>query len=245
MASVALHTFSALHTFTLARAPAPSPTARHVERGRLAKHPPLSRLLRREPRVAQRLAGSTRMARAFFQGTLTAQTYAEGLARLYPVYATIESVLASVGRDDRLNAFDLPDVFRARAILADLRYFGVAPEPIRPGASVAYFEHVRRLADESPTLLVAHAYVRYMVDLTGARIARRLAQRVLQLPPREGLAYLSFPAIAKPDGFREDFRRRLDAFPRDRAEALGIVGEATIACALDRELASELWDERR
>ncbi|MCW5831990.1 MAG: biliverdin-producing heme oxygenase [Labilithrix sp.] len=242
MATVALHTFSRERA-----APPPEPPAspRHAKRGRLAKPAPLSRLLRREPQVAQRLAGSTRMARAFFRGSLTAATYAESLARLYPVYATLESVLASVGRDDPLNAFDLPDVFRARAILSDLRYFGVAPEPIRPGASAAYFEHIRRLADETPNLLVAHAYVRYMVDLAGARIARRLAQRALQLPAREGLAYLSFSAIAKPDGFREDFRRRLDAFPRDEAEARGIVGEATIACALDRELADELWDERR
>jgi hypothetical protein len=38
-------------------------------------------------KVTHRLVESTRLARAFLRGTLTAKTYAEGLARRYPVAA--------------------------------------------------------------------------------------------------------------------------------------------------------------
>lgn len=203
----------------------------------------LSKRLRRETKVAHRLVESTRLARAFFRGTLTAATYAEGLARIYPVYATMEAALAAASYDDRLHAFHLPPVFRSAAILADLRYFGVAPEPIRPGASAAYFSHVRRIADETPALLVAHAYVRFMADVSGGLIAGKIAQRVLKLPTKEGLAFLSFPKIASPSSFRADFRRRLDAFPRDESEALALVAEANVAFELNRHLADELWEE--
>jgi heme oxygenase len=204
---------------------------------------PLSKRLRRETKIAHRLVESTKLARAFFRGALTGKTYAEGLARLYPVYATMETVLASAHRDDRLRAFDLPTVYRSAAILADLRYFGVAPDPIRNGASTAYFERVRRIADETPALLVAHAYVRFMADVSGGLIAGKIAQRVLELPSREGLAFLTFPDIPDPALFRDDFRRRLDTFSRDEEESLAIVAEANVAFELNRALADELWDE--
>jgi heme oxygenase len=203
----------------------------------------LSGRLRLETKVAHRIVESTRLARAFFRGTLTTKAYAEGLTRLYPVYATMETALASSPRDDRLRAFHLPSVFRSAAILADLRYFGVAPEPIRAGASAAYFERVRRVADETTPLLVAHAYVRFMADVSGGLIASKIAQRVLKLPSREGLAFLSFPSIPDPAVFRDDFRRRLDAFPRDEEESLAIVAEANVAFDLNRRLANELWEE--
>lgn len=203
----------------------------------------LSKRLRRETKLAHRLVESTRLARAFFRGTLTPATYAEGLARLYPVYATMEQVFAAAPHDDRLRTFALPSVYRSAAILADLRYFGVAPEPVRDGASAAYVERVRHVAHAEPPLLAAHAYVRFMADVSGGVIAGKVAQRALKLPSREGLAFLSFPEIPDPAQFRQDFRARLDAFPRDEEESLAIVGEANVVFDLNRRLADELWEQ--
>jgi heme oxygenase len=203
----------------------------------------LSGRLRLETKVAHRIVESTRLARAFFRGTLTTKAYAEGLARLHPVYAAMEAVLANVTPEDRLHPFNLPSVFRSDAILADLRYFGVEPEPLRAGASTAYVERIRQVVQETKPLLVAHAYVRFMADVSGGLIAGKIAQRVLKLPSREGLAFLSFPNIPDASLFRNDFRRRLDAFPRDEKESLEIVAEANQAFELNRRLADELWEE--
>lgn len=201
----------------------------------------LAKRLRKETKVAHRLVESTRLARAFFKGTLTAKSYAEGLARMYPVYDAMEKTIAKASPSDRLHAFHLPHVFRTAAILDDLRYFGVAPEPVRAGASTAYLERIESIADKP--LLVAHAYVRFMADVSGGLIAGKIAQRVLKLPSREGLAFLSFPAIPDAGAFRDDFRRRLDAFPQDESESLDIVAEANVAFELNRSLADELWEE--
>ncbi len=204
---------------------------------------PLSKRLRRETKVAHKLVEGTRLARAFFKGTLNEGSYAEGLARLYPVYATMESALSGLPFEHRLKAFDIRNVFRSEAILADLRYFGVAPEPFRDGASARYFERVQAIAGGDPTLLVAHAYVRYMADVSGGVIAGKIAQRALKLPTREGLSFLTFASIPDPAVFREDFRARLDRFPQSEEEAQAIVNEASLAFELNRELADELWAE--
>ncbi len=202
---------------------------------------PLSKRLRRETKPLHRLVESTQLAKAFFRGKLTQRTYAEGLARMYPVYVAMEAHLGRVEPGDRLAPFRLPDVFRAPAIRDDLLYFGLSPDHPRGGASARYAERVRTVARDEPALLVAHAYVRYMADVSGGVIAGRIAQKVLRLPTRAGLSFLTFPAIPEPSVFRESFRALLDAFPRDEAECVAIVAEANRAFALNRELADELW----
>lgn len=202
---------------------------------------PLSKRLRKETKLAHRLVEATHLARAFFRGKLTKETYAEGLARIYPVYVTMERALRAAPATSRLAPFVLPHVFRTDALLEDLAYFGVAPEPVRPGASARYADHVAQLVDRSPERLVAHAYVRYMADVSGGVLAGKVAQRALKLPTRQGLSFLSFPTIPDPAVFRQDFRRRLDAFPTGEEEATRIVAEANLAFDLNRALADELW----
>lgn len=192
--------------------------------------------------MAQRLA-SPLSGRSFVHAALDPRTYAEGLARLYPTFAVLESALSSAARDDRLRAFDLPAVFRSVAMLSDLKRLGVSAEPIRPGVGAAAFERVRYVADEQPSLLVAHAYVRYVSDVSGVLVAGSGVRRALKLPPRERLAFLAFPAIPDASRFREDFLRRLDAFPRDEAERRAIVAEVKLALELDRRLGEELRAE--
>lgn len=204
---------------------------------------PLSVLLRKETKLAHRLVEGTRFARAFFTGKLTVARYAEGLARLYPIYAVMEEALRSLPPDDALRPFCLPSVFRAEAMLADLRYFGVSPEPWRPGVSTRYRDRVVSLTNPVRKVLVAHAYVRYMADVSGGVIAGRVAQKMLRLPSREGLAFFEFQQIRDPADFRRDFRRLLDALPCTADETSAIVEEANLAFELNRGLADEVWNE--
>lgn len=203
--------------------------------------PALAARLRRETRSIHRIVESTRIAKAFFRGTLNRRTYAEGLACLYPVYAAMEAHLAGLPPGHRMAPFFLPNVFRAQAILADLRFYGVPAEPLRRGASEHYHARIQALAAQDSPLLVAHAYVRYMADVSGGVIAGKVAQRVLRLPSREGLAFLTFPEVVDPAIFRAHFRARLDAFSADAEECTRIVDEAKLAFAFNRELADEMW----
>jgi heme oxygenase len=59
-------------------------------------------------------------------------------------------------------------------------------------------------------LLVAHAYVRYLGDLSGGQALRKVVGRGLGLSGSEGLSFYDFPGIADPDGFKSRFRESLD-----------------------------------
>jgi heme oxygenase len=205
---------------------------------------PLSRRLRAETKVAHKLVEATRFARAFFKGTLTPAVYAEGLARIHPVYEVMERALRRAVEDPVLGPFHLPAVFRTDALARDLKHFGVAVAKRRSPASDAYRDHVAAIADGTapPWLLVAHAYVRYMGDVSGGVIAGKLAQRALRLPSTDGLAFFDFGAL-DPETFRREFRARLDAVPLDEPCLAQLVAEANRAFELNRALADEMWDE--
>jgi heme oxygenase len=205
---------------------------------------PLSRRLRAETKVAHKLVEATRFARAFFKGTLTTAVYAEALARIHPVYEAMERGLRRGAADPVLGRFHLPAVFRAEALARDMQHFGVAPTARRSPASDAYRDHVVAIADGAKPswLLVAHAYVRYLGDVSGGVIAGKLAQRALQLPSREGLSFFDFGDL-DPAAFRADFRARLDAVTLGEPRLALLVAEANLAFELNRALADEIWDE--
>jgi heme oxygenase len=49
--------------------------------------------------------------------------------------------------------------------------------------------------------------------------------------------------LGAPAFFRDDFRRRVDAFSRDDNESLELAADANLAFELNRGLADELWEE--
>lgn len=202
---------------------------------------PLSRRLRSETRVVHRLVESTKIAKAFFSGRLDVPAYCGVLARLLPAYEALERSLHEASGDPALGQFYLPHVFRARRIRRDLAHFG-QPSSVASTASHTYACRITSLSAD-PALrirLIAHAYVRFMADVSGGVIASRIAQRVLKLSNRDGLTYLSFEGI-DPSAFRTDFRARLDGCKLPKLDEDAIVDEARVTFALNRAIADECW----
>lgn len=204
-----------------------------------------SRRLRKETQSAHKLAEATQLARAFFKGKVTQRAYAEGLARLYPVYSAMERCFAEVPDDDLLSGFNLPAMFRAEPILEDLEYFALTPSFGRSPASTAYHERITELAGDPSLrwLLGAHAYVRYLGDMYGGQIARKVAPKVLKLPEGMGVAFLSFPHVIDMPSFRDNFRARLDALATTPEQVDQLVAEANRAFDFNRQIAEELFAE--
>ncbi len=188
-----------------------------------------------------RLVESTQIARAFFSGRLDVHAYCGVLARLLPAYEALERSLHEASDDPVLGRFYLPHVFRARRIRRDLAHFD-QPSSGTSAASQAYACRITSLSGD-PALrirLIAHAYVRFMADVSGGAIAGRVAQRVLKLANRDGLTYLSFEGI-DPSAFRKDFRARLDGCKVPKLDEDAIVDEARATFDLNRAIADECW----
>lgn len=201
----------------------------------------LSLELRRGTADAHREAEGSAFVERFTSGTLDRATHARHLRALHPVYEALEDGLTRHRRDPRIGDFFLPQLWRTAVLERDLLFLlgdGWRDLPPVPGA-LRYGDRLRRLAAETPLLLVSHAYVRYLGDLSGGQVLRRLAARTLDLED-DGLRFYDFPEVDRPGACKDDFRRRLDRLELDGDERRSIVEEARIAFRLNATIFAEL-----
>lgn len=160
------------------------------------------------------------------------------LRNLLPAYQSLEDGLerhrltAGVGRVAERQ------VYRAPAIEADLdalagdgwkRSLALLPEGER------YAGRIAEVAEGDGSRLIAHAYVRYLGDLNGGQVLRRILGRSLGLQPHE-LAFYNFPGISDLDAFKAVYRRAFDDAGREVADQAAILEEAASAFQLNIDL---------
>lgn len=200
-----------------------------------------------EPGFAARLRDSTKAVhreaeRAGFVADLiraraTRAGYALFLRNLVPAYATLEAGLESVrhavspGAAALLGAFMNPALRRLPKLVDDLEAI-IGPDwsrtcPLLPEAE-AYARAIENAATGDGSRLAAHAYARYLGDLSGGQILRPLLARTLQLSP-DMLSFYEFPAIADLQAPKLAMRQALDTVAPDSAMADQIVEEAIAA----------------
>ena len=80
-------------------------------------------------------------------------------------------------------------------------------------ATKAYVDRITQIGEEKPELLVAHAYTRYLGDLSGGQILKKIAQRGMGLKGSEGLAFYEFDEINDESQFKIDYKAALDSLP--------------------------------
>lgn len=200
----------------------------------------LSTQLREGTQQSHRAAESTPFIQAFFAARITPDTYRELLTRLYQVYATLEQHCATQPPLSQLHSLALS---RTAALECDLHYYYgadwrnyVSPTP----ATQRYVERLKTLASDWPLGLVAHHYTRYLGDLSGGQILKRIAIKAFKLTAGQGVAFYEFPDIPNADQFKADYRARLDALPLPDTLALKVVDEANTAFELNRQVFAEL-----
>jgi heme oxygenase len=100
-------------------------------------------------------------------------------------------------------------------------------------------EYVQRLERASAAGIVAHAYTRYMGDLSGGQVLLRKAQKAfgLQRDCTDGLSFYTFSNIEKPKAFKDSYRLELDRLEPERHLAQEIVAEANVVSGLHALLA--------
>jgi heme oxygenase len=201
----------------------------------------LSEHLREGTADVHRDAERSTFVSRFVTGTLDRNTYSRHLLALHGVYAALEDALERRRGDGRLGAFHLPALWRCTAIESDLEFLrgdGWRREQPVPASGV-YASHVRAIDDTQPIRLVSHAYVRYLGDLSGGQMLKRMAAKVLGLDG-DGLRFYEFPAITDTASFRTDFRRRLDELAVADGERDALLDEARTAFRLNGMIFDQL-----
>jgi len=203
---------------------------------------PFSAELRRRTQRAHRLAEQARFIRGFLRGTVTRSAYLGLLQRLHAVYQALEIALRHHAGHPACGPFWWPELARTEALQADLRALGGSPlSNAASPATERFCAHLERCAAGDPVLLVAHAYVRYLGDLSGGQVLHRLALRSLDLVVDQQDHFYSFPGLPDITVAKADFRHRLDqlgdALPERRED---LVNEAILSFQLNLALFEEL-----
>jgi heme oxygenase len=169
--------------------------------------------------------------------------YALMLRNLLPVYRQLEQQLARFAGSPLVGPIVRPELARTGAIAADLSSLSVdiSALPVLP-ATASYVQKIGQASRGDGGRLIAHAYVRYLGDLSGGQIVKGLLATLLNLPP-EALSFYDFPAIADIAAFKSEFRAAIDRAGDESGDFDAIVEEGTLAFELNIELSVALQVE--
>ena len=112
--------------------------------------------------------------------------------------------------------------------------FGAAWEsalPLLP-AGEDYERRVGLAAAGDGAGLIAHAYTRYLGDLSGGQAMKRLLARALALRP-EQLSFYDFPEIDDAEQFKERYRRAINEGVASIVDVDRVAAEAVAAFELN------------
>ena len=99
---------------------------------------------------------------------------------------------------------------------------------------------LRQLSEEDPMLLVAHQYTRYLGDLAGGQILRKIFTKTYKLSGSDGIRFYEFENIPNIENFKKLYRSRLDSLQLDREDADRLVNESLKSFDFHIELFAEL-----
>lgn len=158
--------------------------------------------------------------------SLERETYVALLQNLVPVYTALETELTRHAKDPRIAPFYHPGLSRTAPLAADIAALGGAPATERPTAAAqSYATSIHAAATEDPVLLIAHSYVRYLGDLSGGQILKRMIAEMYRLNG-SGTAFYEFPELPAPEEFKAQYRTALDRVDLTETQANKVVQEA-------------------
>jgi heme oxygenase (biliverdin-producing, ferredoxin) len=178
------------------------------------------------------------------RGNATRDDYVLMLRNLLPVYQALEKHLASHAGSPLVGPLVRPELTRAGAVEADMLLLSAdaLALPVLQQTS-SYVAAIERAADGDGSRLIAHAYTRYLGDLSGGQIMKRLLARALELPPA-ALSFYDFPEIADIAAFKSEYRAAIDRAGDESDDFDAIVEEGALAFELNIALSIALQPTR-
>lgn len=203
--------------------------------------------------LAERLKNETRRLhteaeRSLFMGVLLRgkmeqAAYCALLRNLHAIYATLEPALVRHSAHPALAPVFAPSLLRAPSLAADLdalhgpgwgSALGLQP------AGEQYVLRLKQIEAQQPELLLAHAYVRYLGDLSGGQMLSRIVAQSMGLAAGQGTAFYDFGDTSQASLLTRTFREGLKAVAVDDTGINAIVAEARSAFQRHHALFEEL-----
>ncbi len=208
----------------------------------LAQTPELAQTLRAATRAEHEQAEGMPFVGELMAGRLSLDAYVDLLGQHHAVYGALEAAEPFLAADPAGRSLLVAGLARSAAIELDLAALS-GPDwraEVRTlPATARYAERLRVVGSTWVGGYAAHAYTRYLGDLSGGLAIRSVLRRHYGLSD-DALHFSTFASIDKPKLFKDDYRARLDALPLGAGERERVADEARLAFRLNAGVHAEL-----
>lgn len=205
----------------------------------------LSELLKEGTKEAHDRAENTQFVKDFLKGNIRKELFKLATTALYFTYSALEEEMERNKDHPAFAPLYFPtELHRKEALTKDMEYFFGKnwEEQVQCSqAAQKYVERIHYVGQNEPELLVAHAYTRYMGDLSGGQVLKKVAQRALKLPSTgEGTQFYKFENVDNAQQFKQFYRARMNALDLNLKTKEKIVEEANKAFEYNMQIFDEL-----
>ncbi|XP_057597830.1 heme oxygenase 1 isoform X2 [Hippopotamus amphibius kiboko] len=205
----------------------------------------LSEALKEATKEVHTLAENAEFMKNFQKGEVTREGFKLVMASLYHIYVALEEEIEHNKENPVYAPLYFPEELHRRAALEQDMAFWYGPhwqEAIPyTQATRRYVQRLQEVGRAEPELLVAHAYTRYLGDLSGGQVLKKIAQKALDLPSSgEGVAFFTFPNIASATKFKQLYRSRMNTLEMTPEVRQRVLDEGKAAFLLNIQLFEEV-----
>ncbi|XP_008567320.1 PREDICTED: heme oxygenase 2 [Galeopterus variegatus] len=205
----------------------------------------LSELLKEGTKEAHDQAENTQFVKDFLKGNIKKEIFKLATTALYFTYSALEEEMDHNKDHPAFTPLYFPtELHRKEALTKDMEYFFGEnwEEQVQCSeATQKYVDRIHYIGQNKPELLVAHAYTRYMGDLSGGQVLKKVAQRALKLPSTgEGTQFYLFENVDNAQQFKQFYRARMNALDLNLKTKEQIVEEANKAFEYNMQIFNEL-----
>lgn len=181
---------------------------------------------------------------AFLRGGLNLAGIAAQFAHHFLMYEALESATRTHAQQKgEFFAFWLPELHRLPAVESDLQYWlgddwqAQVREKYAADGINQYVARIEEVAPHDFPRYVAHHYTRYLADLSGGFMIAKMFRKHYG---EAGTSFYSFPEIADPKQYKNDYRQLLDSLDFSDDEKQVIAEETRLAYELNNVAGSDL-----
>tara|TARA_Y100000589_G_scaffold246128_1_gene233866 strand:+ start:354 stop:1064 length:711 start_codon:yes stop_codon:yes gene_type:complete len=201
--------------------------------------------LREGTKKSHTMAENTGFVACFLKGVVEKKSYRKLISDLYFVYKAMEEEIERLVQEDHpiIKHIGFEELFRTQTLEKDLNYYygnDWMDQITISNSARLYVNRIRSVAVECPELLVGHHYTRYIGDLSGGQILKKIAQKALNLNDDNGLNFYEFHLIKDEKLFKKTYSETLNNLPIDQNIADKIIDEANKAFAYNMNMFKEL-----
>ena len=203
----------------------------------------LAAQLREGTSKAHSMAENVSFVKSFLGGVIDKDSYRKLVSNLYFVYSAMEEAMEKNKNNPFIQPIYFTELNRRQSLEQDLSYYyGPNWQTVisMSEATQNYVNRIKIVSEERPELLVAHAYTRYLGDLSGGQLLKKIAQRAMNLSDGKGLAFYEFSEVKDEQEFKQNYKKALDSLVLDSVLTDQIVAEANVSFTMNMKMFQEL-----